>query len=73
MNPIPIKEQTATKDLIDNLGNPHTPCPLVHPFPIFVPNPTKNPLKQHPAHPIPVNIASELYDGDAPDNNDFVL
>jgi hypothetical protein len=38
-----------------------------------VPNPTKNPLKQHPAHPIPVNIASVLYDEDAPDNNDFVL
>ena len=32
-----------THDLIDNLGRPHTPWPLMHPFPIFTPNPTRNP------------------------------
>lgn len=64
MNPIPINEHTATNDLIDSLGNPHTPCPLVHPLPIFVPKPTRNPLIIHPAHPIPVNNDSLLYDGE---------
>ena len=64
MNPIPIKEQTAMNDLIDILGNPQTPCPLVHPLAIFVPNPTKNPLITHPAHPIPVNNDSVLYEGE---------
>ena len=36
------------QDLFDNLGNPHTPCPLVHPFPNLVPKPTKNPLIANP-------------------------
>lgn len=73
MKPIPMNVHTATIDLIDNLGNPHTPCPLVHPFPIFVPKPTKNPLITHPAQPIPVNIYSVLYDGDAPFKMDDCL
>mgnify|MGYP003591157208 FL=1 len=46
--PQAIKHDTATKDLSDNLGNPHTPCPLVHPFPNFVPKPTNNPAKAAP-------------------------
>ena len=34
---------TATKDLSENLGNPHRPCPLVHPLDNSVPKPTSNP------------------------------
>lgn len=55
-NPIPMKQLTATIDLGANLGNPHTPCPLVHPLPIFVPNPTQNPATIEPPHPICVRI-----------------
>lgn len=73
MNPIPMKVQTATNDLIDNLGNPHTPCPLVQPLPILVPKPTKNPLITLPPQPIPVNNYSELYDEDAPFKIEDVL
>ena len=41
--PVVINIITAKIDLIDNLGIPQTPCPEVHPFPIFEPKPTKNP------------------------------
>lgn len=50
--PVPIKHPTATIDRFDNLGNPHTPCPLVQPLPIFVPNPTNRPANGPPIHPI---------------------
>lgn len=43
-----MKTPTATYDRIDNRGNPHTPCPLVHPFPRQVPAPTSNPDKAKP-------------------------
>lgn len=48
--PIPAvkKSPTATIDLLLNLGKPHKPCPLVHPFPNLVPNPTSNPDKMYP-------------------------
>lgn len=36
-------------DLLENRGRPQTPCPLVHPFPNFVPNPTKNPERAKPS------------------------
>ncbi len=39
---------TATYDLILRRGNPQRPCPLVHPFPNLVPNPTNNPAKAYP-------------------------
>lgn len=55
-SPMPMKQLTATIDLGANLGNPHTPCPLVHPFPILVPNPTQNPAITEPPHPICVRI-----------------
>ena len=51
-NPVVINAATATIDLSDSLGNPHTPCPLVHPFPNLVPNPTKNPATAAPKYPI---------------------
>lgn len=34
---------TAVNERTDNLGNPHKPCPLVHPFESSVPTPTKAP------------------------------
>lgn len=48
--PIPqhIKVPTATQLLIDHLGIPQTPCPLVHPLAILVPNPTNNPAIPNP-------------------------
>jgi len=52
--PVPIKQHTATIERIDNLGNPHTPCPLVQPFPILVPNPTNRPANGAPTQPMPV-------------------
>ena len=39
---------TEANDLILNLDKPHSPCPLVHPFPNFVPNPTSKPAKANP-------------------------
>ena len=35
--------KVATRDLEDNRARPQIPCPEVHPFPIAVPNPTRNP------------------------------
>ena len=43
-----IKNEIATIDLLLSLGSPQTPCPLVHPFAIFDPKPTKNPAKMNP-------------------------
>lgn len=54
MNPASMNDMTATIDLGDNRGRPHTPkslnkikiripCPLVHPLLSFVPKPTKKP------------------------------
>lgn len=43
MKAVPIKIQVAAIDLIDFRGIPQTACPLVQPFPILVPIPTKNP------------------------------
>lgn len=72
-NPIPIKQLTATIDLGANLGNPHTPCPLVHPFPIFVPNPTQNPAIIDPPHPIYVRTYKLSYAGVPPSIIDLVV
>lgn len=35
--------RTAVMDRIENLGIPHKPCPLVHPFDNSVPIPTSKP------------------------------
>ena len=43
-----INKIIATIDLLLNLGRPHIPWPLVHPFDIFAPKPTKNPAKINP-------------------------
>ena len=40
-----MKRIVATIDLIEKRLMPHTPCPLVHPLPIFVPIPTNIPPK----------------------------
>ena len=37
-----------THDLFERRGSPQTPCPLVHPFPNFVPNPTIKPDTTNP-------------------------
>lgn len=42
------KVQTATIDLILNLGRPQSPWPLVHPLLNLVPNPTSNPDMKKP-------------------------
>lgn len=41
--PVNINEMVATIDLRENLLIPHTPWPLVQPFPILVPIPTNKP------------------------------
>ena len=38
-----MKVNVASSDRGDILARPHTPCPLVHPPPKRVPNPTSNP------------------------------
>lgn len=43
-----MKTGTAIQDLFDHLGKPQTPWPEVHPFPIFVPIPTRKPPRIHP-------------------------
>ena len=43
MIPVARKVRTAAKDLSENLGNPQSPWPLVHPFARSVPNPTRKP------------------------------
>lgn len=70
--PVPIKQHTATIERIDNLGNPHTPCPLVQPFPIFVPKPTNIPANGAPAHPIPVKYYGGSYATLAPEIMDLL-
>lgn len=47
-NPNIMNVMTATNDLILNLASPQRPCPLVHPFDNFVPNPTRMPAKANP-------------------------
>ena len=39
-----------------NLGSPHSPCPLVHPLLILVPNPTSNPATAYPTYDVCVVI-----------------
>lgn len=34
---------------LDSRGSPQSPCPLVHPFPSLVPNPTRNPATTYPS------------------------
>jgi hypothetical protein len=46
-----MNEATAAMDLIENLGIPHTPWPLVQPLPSFVPNPTSRPATTAPPQP----------------------
>ena len=38
-----MKMTVAIKDRIENLPRPHTPWPLVHPEPTWLPKPTRNP------------------------------
>lgn len=42
-HPVAINVRVAAIDLIESLGIPQTPCPLVQPLPILVPKPTKKP------------------------------
>lgn len=42
--PVVMKVRTATAPRLERRDKPHTPCPLVHPFPKRVPNPTRRPL-----------------------------
>jgi hypothetical protein len=46
------KIPTATNDRILSLGNPQSPCPLVHPLESFVPNPTMSPAKAKPMNDV---------------------
>ena len=41
-------------------------CPLVHPFPSFVPIPNNRPLIVYPVYPNPVNWGTESKAGEAP-------
>ena len=41
--PVVKNIKTAVIDRKDNLGKPHSPCPLVHPEPSCVPMPTNAP------------------------------
>ena len=43
ITPVTMNDRTATNDLLLIRANPQIPCPVVHPFPNFVPNPTKKP------------------------------
>jgi hypothetical protein len=52
------KTPTDTNDLMLNLGSPQSPCPLVHPFCIFAPNPTRNPERANPKYVNPYAISS---------------
>mmetsp|Transcript_13600 Transcript_13600/g.21426 ORF Transcript_13600/g.21426 Transcript_13600/m.21426 type:complete len:144 (-) Transcript_13600:322-753(-) len=45
---VPVKVQTAKRDRGLSRPSPQIPCPVVHPFPIFVPTPTKNPPSKCP-------------------------
>jgi hypothetical protein len=47
---------TAKNDLILNLGNPQSPCPLVHPFDNLVPNPTSKPARKYPGYVVQIVI-----------------
>jgi len=68
-----MKLATATIDLTENLGNPHTPWPLVHPFPSLVPKPTRNPAIADPMNPILDNVSRESNAGLAPAISGFYL
>jgi len=48
ITPVTINTPTAVKDLLENQGNPHIPCPDVHPVPRAVPTPTKSPANKYP-------------------------
>lgn len=45
MAPVAINVTVAMIERFDSLEMPHTPCPLVQPFPRTDPNPTKMPAK----------------------------
>ena len=45
IKPFNINVIVATNDRIDARDNPHTPWPLVHPFPRTTPNPTRRPAE----------------------------
>jgi hypothetical protein len=60
ITPVAMKQLTATKERTDSLGKPQTPCPLVHPFPSFVPKPTKSPADANPMMPGSPTIISGL-------------
>mmetsp|Transcript_14491 Transcript_14491/g.10446 ORF Transcript_14491/g.10446 Transcript_14491/m.10446 type:complete len:137 (-) Transcript_14491:13-423(-) len=51
-----MKVQVPTKDRRDKREIPHTPCPLVHPFPSLVPTPTSSPPMIHPYHARKVSL-----------------
>lgn len=59
LNPIAVNKnvQTATNDLILNLGRPHKPWPLVQPLDNFVPKPTRSPAKKNPGNVVQVVIS----------------
>ena len=48
--------ETATNDLRLNLAIPQSPCPLVHPLPSLVPNPTRKPARAKPGKVVGVVI-----------------
>ena len=66
-----MKQNTAILDRMDNLGSPHTPWPLVHPFPNFVPKPTKKPDKIAPTTPI--FVISSILSNRGPDAPDKIF
>ena len=41
--PVAMKVTVATTERGDSRAIPHTPCPLVQPPPVAVPNPTSSP------------------------------
>lgn len=44
--PVVIKLKTLTNERLLNRASPQIPCPLVQPFPSFVPKPTRNPYNK---------------------------
>ena len=67
MVPIPIalkrNTTTATRDLTLNLDKPHKPCPLVHPLPNLVPNPTNSPAIANPRKDVFSSMSSSSPNG----------
>jgi len=47
--PVNMKDMTPTKERRDNRAIPQMPCPVVHPLPKRVPNPTRNPPSRKPS------------------------